>query len=151
MKNKKDLINEIKKIVNENNMELVDVNAKFGSNPLLEIIIYKKEGITLDDCSYISREVDTKLDLDEFFTGSYNIEVASPGLNRNLKTNDDFRRNLNNKVELNLYSKVMNSKEYVGELVDYTDGTIKIKTDSEVIEIERKNIAKMRQYIDFGR
>lgn len=151
MKNKKDLINEIEKIVNENNMELVDVNAKFGSNPLLEIIIYKKEGITLDDCSYISRKVDTKLDLDEFFTGSYNIEVASPGLDRNLKTNDDFRRNLNNKVELNLYSKVMNSKEYVGELVDYTDGTIKIKTDSEVIEIERKNIAKMRQYIDFGR
>lgn len=151
MKNKNELINEINNIVEDNNMELVEVNIKSKTNPLVEVIIYKPEGITLDDCSHITKEIDSKLGLDDYFTDNYNIEVGSPGLDRKLTTLDDYRRNLNNKIELSLYSKLNNSKEFIGTLEDYDDISVMINVEGELIKIERKNIAKMTQYLDFGR
>lgn len=146
-----DLNKKISEILEENDMELVELNVRKRKNPLLEVIIFKKGGVSLDDCQLISREIEEKIDLDSFFEKGYNIEVASPGLDRKLKTNDDFRRNLENEVELSLYAKVNGEKKYIGKLIDYSDDSIFLETEKEErLEIERENIAVMRQYINFG-
>ncbi len=149
--NRQKLIEKIEEIVLENGMELVEVKIQSKKNPLVEIIIYKKEGISLDDCTLISRAVESGVDLDEYFPDNYNLEVASPGLDRKLTTLDDYRRNLDNNVEVRLYSKINDFKEFVGILKEYDEKNIYFMVEDEMIEIEINNIALMRQYIDFGR
>lgn len=142
---------EIEKILEDYNMELVGLNVRKRNNPLLEVIIFNEDGTSLDDCQLISREIEERIDLDSFFERGYNIEVASPGLDRKLKTSDDFRRNLNNDVDLSLYSKVNGEKKYIGKLIDYDEENVYIKTEeNDRLEINRDNIAVMRQHIDFG-
>lgn len=149
--NRQELIKKIEEIVIDNEMELVEVKIQSKKNPLIEIIIYKKEGVSLDDCTKVSRAVEAAIDLDKIFPNKYNLEVASPGLDRKLITQDDYRRNLDNLVEVKLYSKIKNQKEFVGLLKNYDDNNIEIIVEEELIEIEINNIALMRQYIDFGR
>lgn len=149
--NKQELIEKIEEIVIDNEMELVEVKIQSKKNPLIEIIIYKKEGVSLDDCTKISRSVEENIDLDKIFPNNYNLEVASPGLDRKLTTQDDYRRNLDNLVEVKLYSKINDQKEFVGLLKNYDENNIQIIVEEELIEIEINNIALMRQYIDFGR
>ncbi len=149
--NRQELIEKIEEIVIDNEMELVEVKIQSKKNPLIEIIIYKKEGVSLDDCTKISRSVEANIDLDKIFPNNYNLEVASPGLDRKLTTQDDYRRNLDNLVEVKLYSKINDQKEFVGLLKNYDENNIQIIVEEELIEIEINNIALMRQYIDFGR
>ncbi|NLD16024.1 MAG: ribosome maturation factor RimP [Tissierellia bacterium] len=149
--NRQELTNKINEIVIANEMELVEVKIQSKTNPIIEIIIFKKEGVSLDDCTQISRAVESEINLDEYFPNNYNLEVASPGLDRKLTTLDDYRRNLGNKIEIKLYSKVNNQKDYVGTLEDYDEEKIYLKVEDNVLEIETNNIAIMRQYIDFGR
>jgi len=50
-------------------------------------------GVTLDDCAELSREISRALDADEeIIPGAYSLEVSSPGLERDLRSEDDFRR-----------------------------------------------------------
>ena len=149
--NRQELTNKINEIVIANEMELVEVKIQSKTNPIIEIIIFKKEGVSLDDCTQISRAVESEINLDEYFPNNYNLEVASPGLDRKLTTLDDYRRNVGNKIEIKLYSKVNNQKDYVGTLEDYDEEKIYLKVEDNVLEIETNNIAIMRQYIDFGR
>ncbi|NLW41768.1 MAG: ribosome maturation factor RimP [Tissierellia bacterium] len=149
--NRQELINKINEIVIANEMELVEVKIQSKTNPIIEIIIFKKDGVSLDDCTQISRAVESNINLDEYFPNNYNLEVASPGLDRKLTTLDDYRRNLDNKVEIKLYSKVNNQKDYVGILEDYDEEKIYLNVEDNILEIETNNIAIMRQYIDFGR
>lgn len=147
---KKKLEEKIKDLVESYDFELVELNIKEKKPALFEIIIYKKEGINLEDCTLISRAVDNEIDLDEYFKNDYRIEVASPGLDRKLKTADDYRRNIDNDVEVRLYKKMDNKKEFIGKLTDYNDKEIFLIIEGDTIGIPIENISLMRQYIDFG-
>ncbi|MBW1671652.1 MAG: ribosome maturation factor RimP, partial [Deltaproteobacteria bacterium] len=74
-------------------MELIDV--EYGREPsgvILRLTIDKPGGVTIDDCSDISRLAGDLLDAKDSVPGSYNMEVSSPGINRPLKKKDDFER-----------------------------------------------------------
>lgn len=149
--NKKELELEIENLLLENGYELVELNVKNGQNPILEVYIYKKDGIGIDDCKLVSDLIDNNIDTDSYFPNNYNLEVASPGLDRNLKTDGDLRRNINKTLEIKLYQKVNDKKELVADLIDFNETTIKVKNNDEILEINRDIIATMKQYIDFGR
>ncbi len=147
---KRKLEEKIKNLVESYDFELVELNIKEKNPALFEIIIYKKEGINLEDCTLISRAVDNEINLDEYFENDYRIEVASPGLDRKLKTADDYRRNIDNDVEVRLYKKMNNKKEFIGKLTDYNEKEIFLQIEEDTIGIPIEDISLMRQYIDFG-
>lgn len=65
-----------------------------GKRKTLRLYIDKPEGVTIDDCSNVSRHLSDALDLDpELIEGAYTLEVSSPGLDRPLKSLADFNRN----------------------------------------------------------
>lgn len=148
--NKKELEEKVNNLVESYDFELVEFNIRDKNPALFEIIIYKKDGISLEDCTLISRAVDNEINLDEFFTNDYRIEVASPGLDRKLKNSDDYRRNLENMVEVRTYKKIDNKKEFIGKLSNYNENEVFLQIDDNTIEIPIENISLMRQYIDFG-
>lgn len=147
---KRKLEEKIKNLVESYDFELVELNIKEKNPALFEIIIYKKEGINLEDCTLISRAVDNEINLDEYFENDYRIEVASPGLDRKLKTADDYRRNIDYDVEVRLYKKMNNKKEFIGKLTDYNEKEIFLQIEEDTIGIPIEDISLMRQYIDFG-
>lgn len=147
--NKNQLIEEINTLVEAQGMEVVEVNTKKRNDPSIEIIIFKKSGVSLDDCQNISKEVEANIDLDSYFQGPYKIEVGSQGLDRKLTSLDDYRRHLGLDVQFNTYVGIEGKKEFVGKLVDYNEDAIFIEIDDKVIEIDRSIISLMRRHIEF--
>ena len=142
---KKSFKNQIFKIAQvsaeELGYEIVDIEYQKGNkHDLLSIFIFKKEGIDLDDCTKMSHNIEKNLDNLEILTRPYYLEISSPGLDRPIKTKDDYRRNLENEVEVKLY---------VGILKDYNEHNVIICVENDNIEIPIKNISSMKQVIKF--
>lgn len=131
--------------------EIVDIEYKMGSkHDLLSIFIYKKEGIDLDDCAKMSHEIENELDNLQILSRPYYLEISSPGLDRPLKTKDDYRRNLENEVEIKLYGPYEGKKDFIGILKKFDDDKIFIESENnEEIIIPIKNISSIKQVIKF--
>src|SRR4029453_11901285 len=73
--------------------ELVELELKgAGNNSVLRIYIDKPEGISHQDCGLVSEQVGTVLDVEDVIPYQYTLEVSSPGLNRKLVKESDYRR-----------------------------------------------------------
>ena len=85
------LLNEIvESIVEQEGMKLVELNIN-DRKKHITITIYKKEGVTIDDCERISRELSHDLEFQDIVRGEYSIEVSSPGINRKLKSIEEYK------------------------------------------------------------
>jgi ribosome maturation factor RimP len=104
-------------IIKDLNLELVDIEyLPQKGQGIVRIIIDKDPGVTLDDCTKVSREVGYVLEIKDLFTHPYHLEVSSPGLERPLKTLGDFEKFLGRKVALKSF-EVMNGKRiFMGTL-----------------------------------
>ena len=137
-------------IIDRNGFELVDVEyVKEGSQWYLRGYIDKPGGITINDCEAVSREFSDLLDRDDFIPDSYILEISSPGLDRPLKKPRDFERNLGKEVEIRTYKPIDRKKEFVGELVSFSDHSVVIRMDGEEKTFEKTDIALVRLYIEF--
>jgi ribosome maturation factor RimP len=58
----------------------------------LRLFIDHPNGITVDDCAAVSRQMSAMLDVEDFIPHAYNLEVSSPGLDRPLRKGDEYRR-----------------------------------------------------------
>lgn len=141
---------ECEPAIEELGYDLVDVEyVKENSNNFLRIYIGKAGGITVDDCQTVSRIIGDKLDELDPIKESYYLEVSSPGLDRPLKTDKDFKRNIGRNIELNLYAELDGKKIYSGELIDFTKEYIEIrKNKSEHKKIQRDVIADVKLSIE---
>lgn len=152
--NKKELKREIyplaEEVAEKLGYEIVDIEFQNGSkHDLLSIFIYKKEGIDLDDCTEMSRSLEKKLDNLEALKNPYYLEISSPGLDRPLKTKDDYRRNVGNEVDVKLYAPIDGQKEFSFVLDKYDDENIYFMKDEKELAIPIKSISSMKQTIKF--
>ena len=110
--------------------ELVELKlARYKKQSRLQLFIDSDDGIKIDDCTMISRLVTPLLDDSDLFKFGYVIEVSSPGLDRPLKTAQDFRRKIGETVEVYFNDKDKPCSR--GELVNVDDNCIELKTDQE--------------------
>lgn len=139
----------VQPIVDAHQFELVDVEfVKEGSNYYLRVFADKEGGINIDDCVTISRELEAKLDADDFIDDAYILEVSSPGLGRPLKKDKDLQRSIGSDVEVKLYKAIDKQKEFEGQLVAFDENTITIQNGQE-ITFNRNDIALIRLALDF--
>lgn len=137
-------------ILDENNYELVDIEyVKEAGNWFLRIYMDKDGGFTIDDCELVSRALEVKLDEKDPIKDAYILEVSSPGLDRPLKKEKDFKRSLGKLVEIKLYKQLNGQKEYTGTLTSYDDETVTIEIEEENIIFNRKDIALIRLAVIF--
>jgi ribosome maturation factor RimP len=81
-------------------------------------------GVTHEDCANFSREFGTILDVEEVITGSYTLEVSSPGLDRKLTKAADFRRFTGSRLKLMTREPVDNNRHFEGRLESFQNGRI---------------------------
>ena len=138
-------------LIKANNFELVDVEyVKEGSTSYLRIYIDKEDGITVEDCTLLSRAFNLILDANDYIDDAYIFEVSSPGLMRPLKKDKDFQRNLGKKVEIKLFKSLDKQKEFEGELKSFDkDNIIVMMEDEKEITFKRIDIALIRLAFDF--
>lgn len=152
---KKNIANEIEQLVlpitDANNLELVDVEyVKEGGEFFLRIYIDKEDGVSLNECELVTRELNPILDEKDPIKDNYYLEVSSPGLDRPLKKDKDFVRYQGRDVEIKLYKQMNGSKIHEGELVGLTeDKNIKVIIDNKEVEFDKKDVALIRLAIKF--
>ena len=116
--------------------------VKEGNNKIFRVVIDKVgESLTTDDCEIVSRKIETTVDSLMAKDESYVLEVSSPGLERALKNNKLYKKYIGNNVRIKLYTKVEDSKELEGTLVESEEDYIVLLSQGKQIKIERENIA----------
>lgn len=121
--------------------------SKSGGDWTLAIAIDKPAGgVSMDDCMAVYKAVDPILDEADPIPGAYTLEVSSPGLNRELKTDAHLNKYTGKPIILKLYAKdaVSNTKIFKGSLLSFDISSFTVKPeDNEEVVFERKAVAKI--------
>ncbi len=137
-------------ILDDFGFELVDIEyVKEGQDYFLRAYIDKPGGITIDDCVDVSRKMNDLLDEHDFIKEKYIFEVSSPGLDRPLKKDKDFKRSIGKNVEVRTFKKINGDKQFEGELLSYDDKTFTINIDDEEVTFDKKDVSLIRLAFDF--
>ena len=130
--------------VNELGYRIWDITySKIGADYHLEITIDSDDGINIDDCEKVHRAIDPILDECDPIEDFYYLEVSSPGIERELRTEEHIELSLGARVEAKLYRAVDGKKSIVGVLLGLSDGNVVIECDGEEISLPRTDISKL--------
>jgi len=137
-------------------LELVDIEYKpEGHGRVLRLYIDKPGGVTLDDCSTVSRELSELLDVEDFIRERYTLEVSSPGINRPLKTDSDYRRYTGRLVKIRTSELLADEagnrrKTFLGELLGLEGGVVSVRlSEGPLARIPLDKIAKSNLEFEF--
>ena len=112
--------------------ELADLELKTGgADGLVRIFIDKADGIGVEDCEAVSRQVSTILDVEDPLQGNYALEVSSPGLDRTLTKPAHFIRFMGQDVRVKLRFPLSGRRNYRGALKSADDEKIEVEVDGE--------------------
>ncbi len=137
-------------ILEEFGFELYDIEyVKEGNTYYLRAYIDKPGGITINDCVDVSRRMNEILDKEDYIKEAYTFEVSSPGLDRPIKKDKDYDRNIGNKVELKTFKSFDGNKEFTGILKAHTAETVTITFEDGDYDFQKKEISMIRPAIDF--
>ncbi len=101
----------------EMDIELVEVQfRREGHGWVLRLFIDRADGVNLDDCASVSREVSRYLEVEDLIEHAYHLEVSSPGLERPLKKKDDFVRFAERRVRVKMREEVDGQRVFIGTL-----------------------------------
>ena len=137
-------------ILAEYGLELYDLEFKgSGRKGMLRIYIDSEQGVTIDDCANVSRELGMLLDVHDVIEDSYTLEVSSPGLTRALRKPLDYVRFIGKKVKIKTESEIENKNMFIGKLLDYKDDSATVETESGTYVIPYTRIEKANLELDF--
>ena len=137
-------------IFSSEGMELVEVEYRREARGwVLRLYVDKEGGVTLDDCTRVSQEVGRILDMEDFISIPYTLEVSSPGLTRTLKSEKDFIKYRNRLIKVKTLDPIENRRQFKGKLLGINENRIEIAMNQEVLQIPLSNVAKANLEIDF--
>lgn len=139
---------KLKPFLDDESLELWDIKlSKEGKDNFLRIFIDREDGyIDTDICEKVSKYISAELDeIDDIMPNKYYLEVSSPGMDRELKTDEHLSRYLGEMIEVKLYSGIDGKKVFCGKLDEFSDEELKI---TEVIQDLKKKteIEKPRSF-----
>ena len=141
----KDTVREaIEPTVSELGYRIWDIlYSKVGADYHLEITIDSDAGINIDDCEKVHRAIDPILDEVDPIEGFYYLEVSSPGIERELRTDAHISASVGQKVEAKLFTAKDGKKTYVGILSAFSDDEITIDGDDGSVTLKKSEISKL--------
>ena len=133
-------------------VELVDVRyLREPKGAVIRVIIDREvpglevgSGVSLEDCTAVSRDVSTSLDVheDRLPSGGFRLEVSSPGLERPLVKLRDFERFAGREVKLRTQTPIERQRRFHGKLLRVVDENIELDQDGKVLLIPHADIAQ---------
>ena len=117
--------------------------AKVGADYHLEITIDSDDGINIEDCEKVHRAIDPILDEIDPIEGFYYLDVSSPGIERELRTEEHIELSIGEKVEAKLFAAKDGRKSIVGDLVSYNGGVVTINDGASDVSLAKAEISKL--------
>lgn len=148
-----DVIDRIKEIAerygDERDIEIVDITFRRESQGLvLRILAEKREGIKVSECEEFNLYLSDALDKEDVIQDRYVLEVASPGLDRPIKSDRDFERAMGKMLEITSYERIDDRKTHEGRLIGMDKEKIVVEHNGVSTVIPRDKIALARLKIE---
>jgi ribosome maturation factor RimP len=115
-----------------------------GKRSLLRIYIDGDEGVTIDDCERVSKQVSDLLDVENVLVSSYTLEVSSPGLDRLLFKPEQYAESIGETVDVRLNYPFEGRRRLVGPLTSLDDDKVVVLVDDSEFLIPLSNVQRAR-------
>jgi ribosome maturation factor RimP len=139
------LLSLLEPLVARLGFELVELEYASGQRRgVLRLFIDAAQGVGLEDCERVSREVSALLDVEDPIAGAYTLEVSSPGFDRVLRTPAHFGRFVGSRVFVELKEPREGRRRYTGQLVSVGSDGIELAVDREQVKVGFTEIGKAR-------
>ena len=133
----------LKPLVNELGYELWGCEyLSQGKHSLLRLYIDKEDGIGIEDCERVSRQVSAFLDVEDPIPGNYSLEVSSPGIPRPLFHKEQYEQYLGKIVQVKLIKPVHGSRKLTGAIVSVNEDILMLKVGEEQLDVQFSHIVK---------
>jgi ribosome maturation factor RimP len=131
----------------DHGLELVHAEiAGPDGKPTVRIFIDKPGGVTHDDCSEVSLQLGTTLDVEDFIHSAYTLEVSSPGIERGLYKRADYERFAGSQAKIKARTPVNGQRNFRGRIVEVDDGEVVLddrtsgRVNIPLVEIAKANL-----------
>ncbi|MDO8954085.1 MAG: ribosome maturation factor RimP [Gammaproteobacteria bacterium] len=122
-----------------------------GKHSVLRIYIEHENGIGVDDCETVSRQVSAVMDVEDPITAAYDLEVSSPGVDRNLFYIHQYHSYIGEQLALRLRMGINTQRKFVGKLLSVGESSIELEVKQQSVQIEFTNIEKAQVQPDFAK
>jgi ribosome maturation factor RimP len=138
------------RVATEHGLELVHADVGvIGRSAAVRVFIDKPGGVTHADCSTVSHHIGTLLDVEDYISSAYTLEVSSPGLERGLYKRADYERFAGRMAKMKAREPVNGQRNFKGRIVGVEGESVVFddKTSGEV-KVPIKVIVKANLEID---
>ena len=134
----------VEPITEAESIELIEVEFQREARGwILRLYLDHENGISISDCTNISRQVSDLLDVEDIIPGAYTLEVTSPGFNRPIRRPKDFKKFVGHEVHIKTKEPYGDRRNFRGCLLEFLEDKITIKCkDDTVHEISLDNVYK---------
>ncbi|HET8679218.1 MAG TPA: ribosome maturation factor RimP [bacterium] len=119
-----------------------------GPRTTVRVSVEGEDGVSVELCARISEELSRALDLHDPIPHKYTLEVASPGLDRRLREEADFRRFVGRTVAITTREPVAGRRRWKGRLVGLDAGEVVLSVDGEPARVRLDRIAEARLVVE---
>lgn len=141
-----DIWSLIEPVVEGMGYEVVDIDYRpHPTDGLLRIYIDGPDGIVLDDCTAVSRQISSVLDVEDPIPGQFNLEISSPGMDRPLRKVADFERFTGRVIKIKLTVPTLEGqRNFTGKLMGIENDEVILEMDGETHYLSLDTIDKAR-------
>ena len=141
------------RVAGDAGLELVNVDITGTKRDLVvRVFIDKEGGVTIEDCSTVSRKIEDVLDADDFIPTRYVLEVSSPGIERELYSLADFVKFTGQLAKVKTKTAIDEQKTFVGPITEVDGEKITIDDRTKgVVSFEYADVAKANLKIDLSK
>ncbi|MDP8233876.1 MAG: hypothetical protein P9M06_03625 [Candidatus Saelkia tenebricola] len=135
-------------VVKNEGCEIIELSLiSLGSKLLLRFIVNKSGGIAMDECVGVNRKLANMLDEADFIDQSYVLEVFSPGIDRLLKNEQEFKCVLGR----DLVVKIKDGRIIRGNLIEVRESQLMISCEDKIVEVDIKDLDSAKQQIGLSK
>ncbi len=139
----------VEPVLRAEGLELVDIQyQKEGKNWFLRVYIDKIGGVTVQDCQKVSSQIGDLIEIENIVSSEHFLEVSSPGLDRLLKTENDFLRFKGRKILVTTFSSLDGQRNFKGVIIEFIENNLHLQTPQGLVKILLDNIAKARLEVE---
>ena len=113
-----------------------------GRYSLLRVYIEREEGVTIEDCEKVSRQVSALLDVEDPIAGEYTLEVSSPGVDRPLFSIEQYAQYVGSEVNLKLRRALDGRRKFKGQIIKVSGDIVALLVEGTEYDLDYSDIEK---------
>jgi len=131
-------------------LEVVDVEIHGeAERTVLRVLVDRPDGgITVEECARVSEQLGRRLDLYDLFAHAYTLEVSSPGLDRPLRTDAEYRRFAGRRAEVQTSEPINGQRRFRGVVLGVVGDAVVLQVDDRQVQIPRAKILRSRLVVE---